>query len=76
VQFENYLAADDLGDLLLHVLARDHQVLQRVEAADAEVLELDDRQLREHCQHDRLQVAVVVDQHLGVLHEVFNHVVL
>ena len=72
----HYLSANDFGDFFLHLFASYHQVLQALEASGPEVVLRDERQLRGYGQHYGLQVVVIVDEHLSILHEILNHVVL
>ena len=72
----HYLSANDFSDFFLHLFPSYHQILQTLEASGPEVVLRDERQLRDYSQHNGLQVIVIVDEHLSILHEVLYHVVL
>ena len=68
---------DDVGvellhDLLLELCAGHHQVSERVEALNAEIVAPNDRQLGQDRQDNRPELEVVVNEQLGVLHKRFN----
>ena len=59
-----------LPDLFFELrLSRDHEVFERVEALDAEIMRVDVRQLRQNGKHHVPQLHMIVNDQLRKLHD-------
>jgi len=66
------LELDEVCDLLFHLAPRFHEVFESIEAVQPKVVRLDDTQLCQDCQHNTLELKMIVDQKLRILHKCLN----
>jgi hypothetical protein len=55
--------------MIFHFSSTFHEILQSIKAMEAEVLKLDNTKFSQNWEHDTLEVEMIINKKLSILHE-------